>query len=120
MENSSRDLEEQTVSQFMLKLYGNFKESREVLKEIGIHSTTLPQLACLVELPLLSLFSCLQMFDGWIRDGVYDFAGLPFGLKTQLSSQGLLSIQQIPSKWTGRENSAKLERETLLSTSQSI
>lgn len=107
MENSSGDPEEQTVSKFMLKLYGNFKESREVLKEIGIHSTTLPQLACLVEMPLLYLFSCLQLFDGWIRDGLYDFAGLPFGLKTQLSSQDLLSIQQIPSKWTGREKSAR-------------
>lgn len=114
MENSSGDLEQWTVSQFMLKQYGGCKESREVLKEIGVHSTSSSQLACLVELPLCSLFSCLQLIDGWIRDGVYDFAVLPFGLKTKLSSQDLLSIQQIPCKWKGREKSSRVEKELLI------
>lgn len=114
MENSSGNLEQWTVSQFMLKQYGDFKESREVLKEIGVHSTSSSQLACLVELPLCSLFSCLQLIDGWIRDGVYDFAELPFGLKTKLSSQDLLSIQQIPCKSKGRKKRSRVEKEPLI------
>ena len=50
-----------------------------------------------------SLFCCLQLFASWIRDGVYDFATLPFGVKTNLSSQDLQLIQKVPHEWTGRE-----------------
>ena len=85
----------------MLMLYDHLKKSEDVLKEIGVQSTSPSQLACLVELPLSSLFSCLQLFASWVRDGVYDFADLPFGVKTQMSDQDLQTIQQIPVKWTG-------------------
>ena len=87
----------------MLALYDNLHESEDVLKEIGVHSASASQLTCLVELPLPSLFNCLQLFANWIRDGTYDFATLPFGVKTHLSSQDLHLIQQISQKWTGRE-----------------
>ena len=103
MENSSGDLEQQTVPQFMLTLYDQLKASEEVFKEIGIHSTSASQMACLKELRLTSLFYCLQLFASWVKYGVYDFATLPFGLKTHLSYQDLQSIQQIPLKWSGRE-----------------
>ena len=102
MKQGGEGLEQQTVHQFMLTLYKHLKESEDLLKEIGVHSTSPSQLACLVELPLSSLFSCLQLFTSWVRDGVYNFAALPFGLKTCLSSEDLQSLQQIPFKWTGR------------------
>ena len=101
MKQSSVCLEQQTVSQFMLTVYDHLEKSEDVLKEIGVSSISPSQLACLVELPLLSHFSCLQLFANWVRDGVYDFAALPFGLKNHLSSQDQQLIQQIPLKWTG-------------------
>ena len=103
MEQSSAGLQEQTVPQFMLTLYDHLEESKNVLKEIGVHSTSPSQLACFVELPLPFLFSCLQLFASWVRDGVYDFATLPFGVKTNLSSQDQQLIQKVPHEWTGRE-----------------
>ena len=103
-QRSSGDLELQTAPQFMLMLYDHLNQSGEVLEEIGIRSTSPSQLACLVDLPLPSLFCCLQLFARWIKDGVYDFAALPFGVKTHLSFQDLQAVQQIPFKWTGRKN----------------
>ena len=96
-------LEQQTVPQFMLKQYDNLKEDKDVLKKIGVHSTSPTQLACLVELPLPSLFSCLDLFTSWVRDGVYDFATFSFGVKTHLSNKDEELIQRIPLEWTGRE-----------------
>ena len=112
VEKNSEGLEQKTVPQFLLKLYDHLKESsavlkeiesenEAVLKEIGVQSTSHSQLVCLMKLPLPSLLRCLQLFASWVRDGVYDFAALPFGLKIQLSSQDLQSIEQIPLKWTG-------------------
>ena len=96
-------LERKTVPQFLLMLYDHLKESEDVLKEIGVCPTSPSQLACLVQLPLSSLFSCLQLFASWVRDGLYDFAALPLGVKTHISNQDKELIQQIPLKWTGRE-----------------
>ena len=103
MEHSSLSLQQQTVPQFVLTLYDHLKRNEDVLKEIGVHSTSPSQLACLVELPLTSLFYCLQLFASWIRDGVYDFATLPFGVKTSLSSRDQQLIQQVAHKWRGRK-----------------
>ena len=99
---SSEGLEQQTVPQFMLTLYDNLEENEAVLKEIGVCSTSTSQLACLMELPLPSLFCCLQLFASWIRDGVYDFASLPFRVKTHMTYQDLQAIQQISHEWKGK------------------
>ena len=88
----------------MLTLYDHLEESEDVLKEIGVRSTSTSQLACLMELPMPSLFCCLQLFASWIRDGVYDFATLPFGVKTQMTYQDLQAVQQISIEWKGKEN----------------
>ena len=101
VEKNSEGLEQKTISQFMLILYGHNRESSAVLKEIGVCSTSHSQLVRLMKLPLPSLLYCLRLFASWVKDGVYDFAALPFGLKSQLSSQDLQSIEQIPLKWTG-------------------
>lgn len=100
-EQESGALKQQTVTQFMLRLYDHLNQDDETLKEIGIQCTSSPQLACLNELSLSSLFCCLQLFTSWVRDGVYDFATLPFGLKIHLPYQDLQSIKRIPLKWTG-------------------
>ena len=101
VEKNSEGLEQKTVPQFMLMQYDHLKESEDVLKKIGVQSTSTSQLVSLMKLPLPSLLHCLQLFASWVRDGVYDFAALPFGLKSHLSSQDLQSIEQIPLKWTG-------------------
>ena len=101
MEKNCEGLEQQTVPQFLLMLYGHDKESKDVLEEIGVCSTSHSQLVCLIKLPLPSLLYSLQLFYSWVRNGVYDFAALPYGLKSCLSSQDVQSIEQIPSKWTG-------------------
>ena len=103
VEKNSEGLEQKTVPQFLLMLYDHLKEKSAVLKEIGICSTSHSQLVCLIKLPLPSLLCCLQLFASWVRDGVYDFAALPFVVKTNLSSQDLQLIQEIPHTWTGRE-----------------
>ena len=102
MQQNKVGLERQTVPEFMLTLY-DLNWSSQVWKEIGVHSTSYSQLTCLMELPLTSLFCCLQLFTSWVRDGVYDFAALPFGLKIHMADKDLHSIEQIPSKWTGTE-----------------
>ena len=113
VEKNSEGLEQKTVSQFMLMQYDDLKESEDVLKKIGVQSTFPSQLVCLMKLPLPSLLCCLQLFASWVRDGVYDFAALPFGLKTRLSSQDLQSIEQIPLKWTGRGRGERNGNENL-------
>lgn len=102
-EQNITNLEQQTVPEFMLTLYTDFQESEDVLKKIGVHSTSTLQMACLKQLSLPSLFCCLQLFTSWVRDGVYDFAALPFGVKTHMSNQDKELIQKIPFNWTGRE-----------------
>ena len=102
MEQSGGGLEKQTVPQFMLTLYDHLDRNGEVLGEIGVRSPSSSQMVCLVELPLPSLFCCMQLFASWVRDGVYDFAALPFGVKTHMTYQDLQSVLQIPLKWTGR------------------
>jgi len=102
MEQNSEGLEKQTVPQFILTLYDHLDQSGEVLGEIGVQSPSSSQMACLIELPLPSLFCCMQLFASWVRDGVYDFAALPFGLKTHMTYQDMQSVQQIPLKWTGK------------------
>ena len=102
MEQSNEGVGKQTVPQFMLTLYDHLDQSGEVLGEIGVRSPSPSQMACLVELPLPSLFCCMQLFASWVRDGMYDFAALPFGVKTHMTYQDLQCVQQIPLKWTGR------------------
>ena len=103
MKQSSEGLEKQTVSKFMLMLYDHLSQSGKVLEEIGVRSTSVSQLECLVELPLPYLFNCLQLFVSWVKDGLYDFAALPFGLKTRIPDRDLQSIQQIHLQWPGRK-----------------
>ena len=87
----------------MLTLYDHLEENEAVWKEIGVCSTSPSQLACFMELPLPSLFCCLQLFASWIRDGVYDFSTLPFGVKTHMTYQDLQAVQQISIEWKGKE-----------------
>ena len=96
-------LEEQTASQFMLTLYEELTKSSEVMEEIGIHSLSSSQLACIVDLPLADIYDCLRRFVHWMDDGAYDFCTLPFSLKTQLSYVDQSSLQQIPFKWPGQK-----------------
>ena len=98
---SSTALEQQTVVQFLLVLFDPLGGSSKVLREVGLHSPSPQQLACLAELPLTQLFRCLQKFILWVEEGVYDFCDLPFNVKSHMSCQDQQALQQIPLKWTG-------------------
>lgn len=96
-------LAKKTVLQYVLALYGRQGKSKEVLEEIGIRTQDLTssQLACVSELRLTCVLSCLELFVQWIEEGVYDFCGLPFPLKTRMSDKDAESIQLIPRDWNG-------------------
>ena len=87
----------------MLTIYDHLNKSREVLEEIGIHTENLTdtQLACISELPLPAVYSCLQLFVKWIKEGLYDFCSLPFAIKTHITYQDQVSLQQVPIRWAG-------------------
>ena len=60
-------------------------EEDALLKQIGIDQLAPTQLACMKDLPLRSIHSCLIMFTEWINIGLYDFCTLPFSLKVHMS-----------------------------------
>ena len=93
--------DEQTVSYFLLSLYGGLESAKEVLNEIGILKLNLSQLTCLSELPLASLYCCLKLFATWMEEGMYDFSTLPYTIKAHLSTEDHTVLKAIPQKWDG-------------------
>lgn len=96
------DLEALTAPEFMLTLYKDFSEPKDVLFEIGIQSDAASPLHfdCLAGLPLTATYSCLKLFFRWVDEGFYDFCALPFQFKVHLSDQDQLDIEQLPAKWS--------------------
>ena len=127
----SQDLEETTLHAFMLVQYDCPEvESASVFVNIGIkkyviinrvyssvyllsflldhfifpplfHSLVEPQLACLAGLKLAYLYSTLKLFLRWVKEGMYDFSGLPMALKVHLSDNDCAVLEQIPAQFPG-------------------
>eukprot|EP00731_Ephydatia_muelleri_P026802 Em0018g902a len=62
------------------------------------------RLKFLENLPTVMVFSCLQKFIRWLKDGIYDFHTLPFTLKTHLPLEYQEALLQIPEKWKGAKS----------------
>ena len=59
------------------------------------------QLACLLSLKLPYLYSTLELFVQWIKDGTYDFHHLPLVMKKHLDGTDLENLQKIPVMFEG-------------------
>ena len=95
-------LKELTVPRFMLSLYDHITQQHAVLNEIGITHLTAAQLDCLVQLPLTCTVSCMLLFASWVDEGLYDFCNLPFPLKTHMSNEDRVAVEQdLRERWTG-------------------
>ena len=90
-----------TVRQFMATLDGQVDQNMPVFPK-GCTPTLSPlQLKFLEALPTTIVFSCLQLFIQWLKDGMYDFHTLPFALKTHLSPNDQKALDLIPATWKG-------------------
>ena len=91
----------QTIRQFMSILDSQIDQNAPVFARSSTPTLSPPQLKFLENLPTVVVFSCLQKFIQWLKDGMYDFHTLPFTLKTHLSSEDQEALLQIPEKWEG-------------------
>ena len=95
----------QTIRQFMSILDSQINQNAPVFARRSTHTLSPPQLKFLENLPTVMVFSCLQMFIQWLKDGMYDFHTLPLTLKTHLPLEDHEVLLQIPAKWKGGESS---------------
>lgn len=110
-----------TLSSFMVvHVYAEkLQDPRKVLTEIGITSSSLndSQLKCFIDLPLTSVFSCLQQFVKWVDQGAYDFCSLPFTLKSPMKEEDTHKIEhELRARWTGSLSDLVREVEVLINT----
>ena len=98
-----------------MKVYEQ-QASKLVLEEIGLSTLTVSQLECLTELPLPSLWSCLELFASWLDEGYYDYSSLPFALKSHMRAEDRQVMESLE-KWVGSRqkllNSLDLMRDLL-------
>ena len=59
------------------------------------------QLACLQALKLPYLYSTLELFVNWVKDGMYDFHQLPFVMKQQLEPKDENFLDMLETHYTG-------------------
>lgn len=95
--SDSRSLEDQSVSEFILKLSDSTNQN-DLFHEIGIETASPSHLACLATLPLKYTYNVLKLFYNWVKDGFYDFCSIPFVFKVHMSSQEQKDLEE---KWSG-------------------
>lgn len=95
--SDSRSLEDQSVSEFILKL-SDSTDQNDLFHEIGIETASPSHLACLATLPLKYTYNVLRLFYNWVKDGFYDFCSIPFVFKVHMSSQEQKDLEE---KWSG-------------------
>ena len=105
MNEEEEDLSDLTLPRFMMSyVYEHLTDPQQVLLEIGITPNSLKhsQLACLIDMPLPTVFACFQRFVKWVDQGVYDFCNLPLALKAHLSAADLMFFEQeLRDQWKG-------------------
>ncbi|KAL5466920.1 hypothetical protein EMCRGX_G031083 [Ephydatia muelleri] len=79
----------QTIHGFMSILDSQINQNAPVFARSSTPTLSPPQLKFLENLPTVMVFSCLQKFIQWLKDGMYDFHTLPFTLKTHLPLEDL-------------------------------
>ena len=111
-------MNELTLPCFMIGyVYDHLTDPNEVLKEIGLPSESLKvsQLTCLIDLPVLFVFGCLQQFVMWVAEGFYDFCSHPITLKTHMTEKDTLFIEkELRGKWTSSPDDLVAEIKQLI------
>ena len=59
-------------------------------------------MSCLLKLKLPYLYSTLELFVQWIKDGVYDFHQLPLVMKKHLEAEDEKKLREISANYEGR------------------
>ena len=59
------------------------------------------QLACLQALKLPYLYSTLEQFVNWVKDGMYDFHQLPFVMKKHLEPEDKEVLSMLDTNYEG-------------------
>ena len=59
------------------------------------------QLASLQALKLPYLYSTLELFVNWVKDGVYDFHQLPFAMKKRLEPEDEEALDKLDTTYEG-------------------
>ena len=83
------------------RVYRSFYQFSFLFSLFSFHSLLDPQLACLAGLKLSYLYSTLKLFLRWVKEGIYDFSGLPMALKVHLSDDDRAVLEQIPARFPG-------------------
>ena len=92
----------------MSNLDSQIDQSAPVFAKSSTPTLSPPQLKFLENLPTVMVFSCLQKFIQWLKDGMYDFHTLSFTLKTHLPPEDQEALLQIPEKWKGGKSSVEI------------
>ena len=58
------------------------------------HRVSSSQLQCISSTKLPFLFSTLELFVGWIKEGLYDFSSVPMALKAQFKKADLAELEK--------------------------
>ena len=78
-----------------------------------LYSLSDTQLACLSSVRLCFLFSTLELFVRWVKEGLYDFNSLPMALKVHLTEEDSTLLEQLPKRFPGTSSQLLLELKEL-------
>ena len=65
------------------------------------YSLSSSQLACLQALKLPYLYSTMELFVNWVKDGIYDFHELPFVMKKHLEPEDEEVLDKLDTNYEG-------------------
>ena len=68
---------------------------------VSYFSLTKSQISCLEGIKLPYHYSILSLFLSWVKEGLYDFCGLPLSLKVHMSGNDGTILDQLPAQYQG-------------------
>ena len=79
-----------------------------------LYSLSDTQLACLSSVRLCFLFSTLELFVRWVKEGLYDFNSLPIALKVHLNEEDSTLLEQLPDSFSSTSSQLLAELKRLI------
>ena len=84
-----------------------------IMTYLILYSLSDTQLACLSSVRLCFLFSTLELFVRWVKEGLYDFNSLPMALKVHLTEEDSTLLEQLPKHFPGTSSQLLMELKEL-------
>ena len=84
-----------------------------IMTYLILYSLSDTQLACLSSVRLCFLFSTLELFVRWVKEGLYDFNSLPMALKVHLTEEDSTLLEQLPKRFPGTSSQLLVELKEL-------